>query len=57
MSSLPIKGASKANLFVELQQGSKSEILDRLLLAKLSTNELAVAASSDAIYGSQQIIL
>ncbi len=57
MTSMPIQGIRKADLFEEMQKESKPEIMDRLLKAKVSTNGLAVDTSPDAIYDNQQIIL
>jgi hypothetical protein len=57
MTSMPVQGTIKAELFEELQKESKSEIVGRLLKAKVSTNELAADTSPDEAHNYQQVIL
>jgi hypothetical protein len=54
---MPVQGTIKAELFEELQKESKSEIVGRLLKAKVSTNELAADTSPDEAHNYQQVIL
>jgi hypothetical protein len=57
MTSMPVHGISKAELFEELQTESKPEIISRLLKAKGSIKDLAADTGSDEDQNYKQVIL